>query len=143
MTSNEFQSSWHSFLDHIASLYGTGKREREISEIIGVVTVRWEGVVTEINLSEEFSPGIAITMEPGCVTLNNGESLRSDYQYLKIDPKNNSAWQQCERGGHVRFKARITRPSGPFTSIRLSKAKEGKEVLLMIALYDFEFISVA
>jgi len=143
MNQNEILNDWPLFLKHVVSLHELGKSEDEISESIGEVYVQWEGRVADIKLNEEYVPGIAITMNPESVPMKDGNNLRPNYQYLNIDSEKKSTWDQCRLGDYVQFKAKIRKQSEPFPAIQLSKTKEGREVLLMISLYDCELVNAA
>ncbi len=130
------QRSWEEFLAQISMLFDSGKSEAEISDHFAGSSVEWEGVVTEVKLSEEYAPGIALSMHPETFPLAGGKVMRADYQYLNIDPDRCFDWSQCAVGDKIRFSAKISKSEGPFPAIQISEFDGDLEVVLMIGLYD-------
>lgn len=138
----EYLTNWMGFVERIISLFDMGKGEIEISAQFGGVQVEWEGVVTDIKLNEEYAPGVAVAMNPGSFPLAKGKVLRTDYLFLNVDSKSASAWTGCKIGDRVRFRAKISKALGPFPEIQLSEFDGDPEVVLLVGLYDCDFLAV-
>jgi hypothetical protein len=140
MTTSEYLTSWLAFTQYIVSMFEGGETEADISEALSGSDVMWVGCISEMKIDEEYSPGVALNMEPAITGMTKGRKLRSDYLFLNIDDKTVQSWKGCKAGDRVRFKATIAKASGPFHEIQLSEDDEDPEVLLMVGLYDCKLI---
>ncbi|WNO10288.1 hypothetical protein [Teredinibacter sp. KSP-S5-2] len=126
---------WKDFIKAVVALYEKGRSEQDISSEYSGCSVAWKGIVSDIKLDEEFSPGIAMSMEPETTPMSKGKVLRSDHLFLNVDENTSASWKGCSIGDSVSFTATISKASGPFPEIQLSEDDEDPEVLLMIGLY--------
>lgn len=134
--SREALTNWEAFVGDVARLFDQGERDIEISKKFSGASVKWEGRVVDIKVDEKFAPGIALSMTPEKYPLSAGKTLRSDYLFLIINPKEKFAWRNCRVGDKVEFSAKISKSFGPFTEIRLSEYDDDPEVLLMVGLHE-------
>ena len=142
MIRRDYSTNWEAFVERVISLFNAGKSEAEISAEFGDVYVEWQGVVSEVKLSEEYAPGVAMAMNAELNPLKKGKVLRADYLFLNVEPQSASAWAGCKVGDRVSFRAKISKASGPFSEIQLSEFDGDPEVVLMVGLYECEFIAV-
>lgn len=132
----EALTSWEAFVGDVAKLFDQGERDIEISKKFSGASVKWQGKVIEIKIDEKFAPGIALSMTPENYPLSVGKTLRSDYLFLIINPKEKSAWRNCRIGDNIEFSAKISKSFRPFTEIRISEYDGDLEVLLMVGLHE-------
>ncbi len=142
MIRREYLTSWTAFVERVIALFDAGKNEAEISAEFGGSHIEWEGVVSEIKLREEYAPGVAIAMNTKLSPLAKGKVLRADYLFLNVRSESTSTWAGCTVGDRIRFSAKIAKAPGPFQEIQLSEFDGDPEVVLMVGLYECEFIAV-
>lgn len=140
MKNNEYLYNWSDFVCQIAELFNEGASEKEISQAFSGSKITWVGKIADIKLKEKYSPGVAMNMVPAHTQLGNNKVLRSDYLFLRVSSVTENSWATCNIGDVVRFNAVISKVAGPFPEIQLSVSENDPEVLLMMGLYDCEFI---
>jgi hypothetical protein len=132
--------NWSDFVNKIADMFNEGSSEQDISKSFSGSKVTWTGQVADIKLDAEYSPGVAINMSPKQVKLKKNKILRCGYIFLDVPEKNKLQWTSCSIGDNVRFTGIISKTYGPFPEIRLSVDERDPEVLLMMSLYNCEFV---
>lgn len=131
---------WNSFVEYLLLNIRAGRDETFISDEVVGASFRLSGKIQQINLDEEFSPGLGVCMNPGFSDIGNGKVLRTDYLFLEIKSDEKNRWCRFEEGRDIAFKAQLKKTLGPFNEIQLSEDDDDNEIILMIALSDAELL---
>jgi hypothetical protein len=121
---------WGEFVSAVARMRDSGKSDVEISGVFGGRELVWNGVIIEMKLEDEFVPGVAVRMPGAKVTLAHDGLLQADHLFLNVQPGAVPLWREYEVGQEVAFRVNLSRGTGPFPAIRVSKADD--VTLLMV-----------
>jgi len=124
----KWSNNWYVFIEEVGRLIKYDETTETLSKIFAGKTVRWSGVVDEIDL-DEMAPGVDVDMPLANIELNDGTRINISGLHLPIDDNYIMEWQKVNPGDLIDFEATLGRGDAPFPPIELQELCTGRKLL--------------
>ena len=131
---------WNVFLRCIVKLLEGGSSDSDISAAFEEHGVEWSGTVKSVDLDQEYSPGVALSMGTPEVPLRDGRVLRADHLMLFVGDDRAAQWRGVEVGQVVRFNAKVPAKSNGSDAVGFFHSKRKPLVGLELGLIDCSLV---
>ncbi|MEO0422412.1 MAG: hypothetical protein AAF184_08770 [Pseudomonadota bacterium] len=131
---DRWKTSWDAFAREVASRFNSGEDDAGLSSRFGGKTVRWFGVIAEMQLSAQYAPGISLRMPSVRLPVRGDVTYIAEQVFVGTTPELSDAWRDTDVGDEVEFDCEIGAGNELFPGIRVSVFEEEKECFLELAL---------